>query len=360
MSILILILGILILLGLTKIVNMYYNFYHIYKDLDNDERIRYFYNNIIVKLISKRNKTKKIFIFYILIPLIKINYLILSFLISLMHSLCELEFDSFMKKNGFSIQEYSHQEIDKILNFDETNINEFNEININEFNETNINEFNETNKINIPSHNISTSNIQICNVVNSIEENNLDEFKSIINNQDIENLIDEKLEYIINNQNNINLFKQDEKLENFINNKNNEKLENFIKNKNSVNLYDNDDNDENKIINIIDLMKDVEPTNLSNLIKINSKVNENNKVLKIDENNKVLKIDENNEVLKMDGNNEVLKMDENNEVLKMDDIDFGENLNNFINSHNEENNNIRTETNTEVLIIKTGKKKNKI
>ena len=41
MSILILILGILFLAGLTKIVNMYYNFYHIYKDLDNEERIRY-------------------------------------------------------------------------------------------------------------------------------------------------------------------------------------------------------------------------------------------------------------------------------------------------------------------------------
>ena len=86
-------------------------------------------------------------------------------------------------------------------------------------------------------------------------------------------------------------------------------------------------------------MKNAEPTDLSNLIKINSK-------------------DNNDE-------NEVLKIDEN-EVLKMDDIDFGENLNNFLNNYNEENKNGEVknktvlETNKEVLIIKTGKKKNKI
>ena len=358
MSILILILGILFLASLTKIVNMYYNFYHIYKDLDNEERIRYFYNNIIVKLISNRNKTKKFFIFYILIPLIKINYLILSFLISLMHSLCELELDNLMKKNGFSIQECSHQEIDKILNFNE------NDENKNENNDE-FNVFNEINEINNSSMNISNSNIQICNVRKSfVEEINYDEKESIINNQNIENLIDEKLGFLINNQNNFDLFnneelsKSSELLCDFNNfslnndNKNNEKLENFIKNKNCINSNDNNDsnndsdnddnnnsdNNDSKITNIIELMKNAEPTDLSNLIKINSKDNNDDNILKIDE----------------------------NEVLKMDDIDFGENLNNFLNNYNEENineevkNKTVLETNKEVLIIKTGKKKNKI
>ena len=353
MSILILILGILFLVGLTKIVNMYYNFYHIYKDLDNEERIRYFYNNIIVKLISNRNKTKKIFIYYMLIPLIKINYLILSFLISLMHSLCELELDNFMKKNGFSIQECSHQEIDKILNFNENNEN-------NENNDE-FSVFNEMNEINDSSLNLSNSNIQISNVKKLlVEENNYDEDKSILNNQNIENLIDEKLEFLINNQNNFDLFqnnelsKSSELLYDFNNfslnndNKNNEKLENFIKNKNCINSTDSNftdsnstdsnstdsNNNDNKITNIIELMNDVEPTNLSNLIKINSKDNIYDNILKIDE---------------------------NNEVLKMDDIDFGENLNNFMINYNEENKKkIILETKTEVSIIKTGKKKNKI
>jgi hypothetical protein len=335
MSILILILGILFLAGLTKIVNMYYNFYHIYKDLDNEERIRYFYNNIIVKLISNRNKTKKIFIYYILIPLIKINYLILSFLISLMHSLCELELDNFMKKNGFSIQECSHHEIDKILNFND-----------NDENNDELSIFNEITEINDSSENLLNSNIQISNVKKSlVEENNYDEDKSILNNQNIENLIDEKLEFLINNQNNFDLFKNDElskssellyDFNNFsLNNdsKNNEKLENFIKNKNCINSTDSNNND-NKITNIMELMNDVEPTNLNHLLKINS----NDKMY-----------------------DNTLKIDDNNEVLKMDDIDFGENLNNFMINYNEENKKkIILEPKTEVSIIKTGKKKNKI
>ncbi len=364
MSILILILGILFLAGLTKIVNMYYNFYHIYKDLDNEERIRYFYNNIIVKLISNRNKTKKIFIYYILIPLIKINYLILSFLISLMHSLCELELDNFMKKNGFSIQECSHHEIDKILNYNE-----------NDENDDELSIFNEINEINDTSQNLSNLNIQICTVKkSSLEENNYgeDENKNILSNHNIENLIDEKLEFLINNQNNLNIFKNDEilissELYDFNNfslnndNKNNEKLENFIKNKNCTSCID----DENKATNIMELMNDIEPTNITNLVKFNLKNNilkndDNNELLKIDDNNEVLKIDDNNEVLKINDNNEVLKIDDNNELLKIDDIDFGENLNNFINNYNEEKKKITSETNTEVLIIKTGKKKNKI
>jgi len=291
MSYLILILGILFLIGCTKIVNMYYNFYHIYKDLDNNERIKYFYNNIIVNLISRHNKIKKIFIFYILIPLIKINYIFLSFWISLMHSLCELDFDKFMKENGFSIHECSHQELDKILNFNDINDNIENEVD-------------GDNKINILLENIET------------EDN-----KNVLDNEIIENTIDQNLSILLNNQNSVNQNENiiNTELLNFNNfsieneNINNEKLENIVKNNNVIFL------ENNKIINIEEIIKDVEPTDLSNLIKY----------------------------------------EENNEVLKMDDIDFGENLNNFINNYTEENKK-EIEINKEVLIIKTGKKKNKV
>ena len=270
---------------------MYYNFYHIYKDLDNNERIKYFYNNIIVNLISRHNKLKKIFIFYILIPLIKINYIILSFEISLMHSLCELDFDKFMKENGFSIQECSHQELDKILNF-----NDFND------NIDNDNLENDENKINKLLENIETDD-------------------NLLENKIIENSIDDKISILLNNQ---NLIKDNEnsinsELLNFNNlsiennNINNEKLENIVKN----NINSSEINN-GKIINIEEIINDTEPTDLSNLIKMN--------------------------------------YEDNNEVLKMDDIDFGENLNNFINNYAEESNK-ELEIKKEVLIIKTGKKK---
>ncbi len=297
MSFLILILGILFLIGCTKIVNMYYNFYHIYKDLDNNERIKYFYNNIIVNLISRHNKIKKIFIFYILIPLIKINYIFLSFEISLMHSLCELDFDKYMNENGFSIHECSHQEVDKILNFNDFNDHIENEINDDDNKTNNLLENKE-----------------------SQDNNNLLKNESIENT---ENTIDQNLSILLNNQNSINQNQNENtinsELLNFNNfsieneNINNEKLENIVKN-NNINFSDN-----NKIINIEEIIKDVEPTDLNNLIKY----------------------------------------EENNEVLKMDDIDFGENLNNFINNYTEENKK-EIEINKEVLIIKTGKKKNKV
>jgi len=108
--------GILFFGFLIKITKLYRNFYKISKNLNTDERIKFFNNKYIVAIISKYNFIKHIFIFYILIPTIKINYFILSIFISLIHSLCEMEYDDFMEKNGFSFTDFSHDEIEKILN----------------------------------------------------------------------------------------------------------------------------------------------------------------------------------------------------------------------------------------------------
>ena len=88
--------GILFLGFLLKMINLYINFYKICKNLNTDDKIKYFNNKYIIRIILKFNIIKYIFIFYILIPTIKINYFILSFFISLIHSLCEIEYDDFM------------------------------------------------------------------------------------------------------------------------------------------------------------------------------------------------------------------------------------------------------------------------
>jgi hypothetical protein len=200
--------GILFFVFLIKIGNLYKNFYKICKKLDSDDRIKFFNNKYIVSMISKFYFIKQIFIFYILIPAIKINYFFLSIFISLIHSLCEIEYDNFMEKNGFSLTDFSHDEIDKILN---NNDDEKNELYNNEINE-----------------------------INEILENK-------------EKLIDKKIEFYIENQNNIEIFNINNSLDYTT-------LENLINN-----------NEFNTNLNIEELKKDM------NII------NEGIEVLKIDD-----------------------------------------------------------------------------
>ena len=47
------------------------------------------------------------------------------------------------------------------------------------------------------------------------------------------------------------------------------------------------------------------------------------------------------------------------EVLKVDDIDFGDNLNTFLNSFNTKDNKIKVDNSENIVFIKAGKKKNK-
>jgi hypothetical protein len=256
--------GILFLGFLLKMINLYINFYKVCKNLNTDDRIKYFNNKYIIAIISKFNIIKHIFIFYILIPTIKINYFILSFFISLIHSLCEIEYDDFMEKNGFSFSDFNHDEIEKILN---NNSDDEDMIN---------------NKDLIKNINIT---------------NNIDEKNKILENK--EKLIDQKIEFYIKNQNNIENLNINN-LEDF------EKLQNLI--------HSND----------FDFSTDLNAT-------LNSTLNL--------------------EELKKDMN----IINEGIEVLKIDDIDFGENLNTFLNNFNKENKKIDTTEN--IVVIKAGKKK---
>lgn len=258
--------GILIVAFLLRMINLYINFYKICKNLDADERIKFFNNKYIIAIISKFNIIKNIFIFYILIPTIKINYFILSFFISLIHSLCEIEYDDFMEKNGFSFSDFNHDEIEKILNNnsdDEKNDDE------------------------------AKNNYDINNQINNINEKN-----KILENK--EKLIDQKIEFYIKNQNNI------ENL-NINNLEDYQKLQNLINNDFNFDINNDLNTTLNSTLNLEDLRKDM------NIIN------------------------------------------EGIEVLKIDDIDFGENLNTFLNNFNKENKKIDNTEN--IVVIKAGKKK---
>ena len=221
--------GILFFGFLFKMINLYRNFYKVCKNLDTDERIKFFNNKYIVAVISKFSIIKNFFIFFILIPIIKFNYFILSIFISLIHSLCEMEYDDFMEKNGFSFSDFSHDEIEKILN-------------------DNNDENDNINNININNNNV-IRNYDDINIIKNDEKNKILENK--------EKLIDQKIEFFMKNKNNL------EKLDINI-------LEDYTKLENLI-LNNNLNFDFNTNINIEELKKDM------NII------NEGIEVLKIDD-----------------------------------------------------------------------------
>ena len=102
-----------IVLG-TKFVNYYYNFYHIYTYLDYEQKLSYFKNTYLINMVSKYSVVKKITVHYILIPIIKINYIIILVFITLLYSLCFNEFKKYIKKkNIFNITNIKDLQIDE-------------------------------------------------------------------------------------------------------------------------------------------------------------------------------------------------------------------------------------------------------
>ena len=70
----------------TKLINYYYNFYHIYRYLDYDQKLGYFKSNILINIISRNIVVKRLIVYYMIIPLIKINYLFIQIFITLLYS----------------------------------------------------------------------------------------------------------------------------------------------------------------------------------------------------------------------------------------------------------------------------------
>ena len=268
----------LIILG-TNFINYYYNFFYMYKQLDNYEKFKYFNNNILIKLISKNSKLKIFITVFILTPLIKINYVLISTLIYLLYALCENEMDNILLKNGID-NTY------KKITFNNTNIEDTAPI-IN-FNNTNIEDTAPIiNFIKNDDIKLINLNDKLVDITNSptILKNDVDLFMSIVNN---------KISNISTNKDNINNMDNMKNMDNIENIENIEKMENIIQEKNEILLpVLNNDIVKQILENIVDSMTDKEHHNFENKIL---NIDEEGVKIEKDENTK-LKIEELSEYL---------------------------------------------------------------
>lgn len=318
----------------TVLVNYYYKFYHIYKFLDHEQKIGYFKNNRIVNIISQNLIFKNIFINYILTPLIKINYVFILLFITLLYSLCHIEFNNFIKNDEILFKK-------KLIN-DETNKNLI---------ESDIkNKFNDISETSCVFESIDF-------IDNSISEQNIND-----DNLDYENSKDFNIK-----KENSNLSKEITEVYNITNDYDNNisNIMNFLsktvltKNKTDVivkdqvdNIIKNDNLNDSNLNNI----------NFSNEINIllSNNINEN-KIDDIDTNNNL----EDYLVIENVYNNET--MDKNNiyktiinEEISIDEINFGTNIEDLSNLFiNNKNDNEKKETNSNIKseIIRICKKK---
>ena len=186
----------LFIILITKFIEYYYKFYHIYKFLDINQKYEYFKNNFIVKSICKSEKIKNIVIYYFLVPVIKINYVGISLLISLLYSLCEKEFEQYVTKNN--MKENNAKDIDNelFLNLDSTYINDYNSnitniIKLTNNTEEEVNNIHEDNNTN--DNNTNDNNVQEDNINLNAEEN----YYFVDNTNEVDLNLEKELEYLI-------------------------------------------------------------------------------------------------------------------------------------------------------------------
>lgn len=340
---------IIIMIFGTKFVNYYYKFYHMLKYLDIDQKFNYFKINTIVNLISYNEKIKNFIIYYVLIPIIKLNYISISLFTSLLNSLCEKDVDNFFNK-------INESEIIKINPI--TNLNSNVILNIDNMVKTMI-----PNTIKIIKNNEPISDTLF--IYNDVvaETNNkiylLNDKSDLINDQSIilndeTNLPNDEIDLLNNGTNlineqcvtNINLLNlSDTKYKLF--QEKNIVTNNYINNNIMNQFPDNDNlndylvNTDTKVINLLsnNINTDVFDTNnyLSNIKTINSELKDT------DDNFKNIA-----DLIKLSNN----KSEETNiiETINIDDIDFGDIENSSITSN-------PTPINTKSNIIKIGKKK---
>lgn len=349
----------------TRLVNYYYNFYHIYNYLDYEQKISYFKSNYLINMISKYHIVKKVVVYYLLIPLIKFNYLFISIFITLLYSLCYQEFKKIIKEQqqkkhthkkskkktyNYILSESNDNAINNNLSID--NIETIQQDNIEEKgnktyeigkyetehneifeNEIQVNDILNVNKID------SDFNDGISNIMEFISETNLNNDEKA-NKADIDILSSNDVKKTINSQNNeykLNLLNEIDslKIQNTTNeNDKNSDSENNLSNylSDSLRINDNTNNDEKSIDEYLIINKNKFIDNKNSKIEQNKITNLENKDL-----------------------NDV------NETINLEDIDFGtkiEELNiDKIKKTITQVNSINGETKKK--IIKIGKKKNK-
>lgn len=367
----------------TKFVNYYHNFYHIYSFLDNEQKFSYFKNTFIVNLISKNKFIKKFTIFYLLIPIVKLNYLFIQLFITLLYSLCHNEFNKVIQNH---IQQEKNNKlknsvINNLIQVDfsenylsESKSNENDELEKNDELENNlhidskvkINDINLNSNLNLDKVQ-EVSDCDLNNIKNDYENNlNINNINDIKN--DYENNMTNIIDFIsdINKSNSkINLMNDINEINNI--NEINDTSENYI----DIDRYQNLINNSNQIINSHNYKsKSLNLLNELDLLKSfkdsKTEIIEKNKEKKIEytENNldneltDYLVIEE----LNLNNNNNIEKIKKKYsdiETINIDDIDFSvRNIEDLILQPltKSENLDIKENKNKE-NIIKIGKKK---
>lgn len=382
----------------TKLINYYYNFYHIYNYLDNEQKIGYFKSNYLVNIISKYPLVKKIIVYYFLIPLIKINYLFISIFITMLYSLCYFEFKKILneqsKKNKKNIK--NKKKTYNLILSETSSTNDL--INLNNLNNTT----ELTNSINDINNEINTNNTNISND----DEHEYDNKNEIITN--ISNISNDA-EHEYNNKNeikNVDLIGTD--YDNGILN-----IMEFMSSTNSqydIDIDNNNDNDEintsllsniendkfvsNYLLKTQIINNEVRELNLLNeinLLKTNQNMNKKTYIhdTELLKNNDLRNVEhfiyepknEDNDIdeyLVIDNkenpiinnittgnyknflNNNKISDDEPNDIINFDEIDFGEKIEELnINKLNDKMTNLNKSNIVDKKIIKIGKKKTK-
>ncbi len=354
--ILALITGFFIYFG-TKFVNYYYNFYHIYRYLDSYQKLNYFKNISIINYLNKNIDVKKKIIYYFFIPLIKLNYLIISLFVSIVYSLCEDDFTEYLqKKNLVLTSSNTNSNTTHDDNIKETITN----TNTNTITNTNTNTYNQSELL------INHDFLNTLNRDNIKESNNYESGEKNNDNYMMLNKYSSSSENSIGSIGSIgsNIISKDKKKNNFKN------IDNFDSPSPEVNnQYELDISNELDLLkpfgtkNNIVLNEQEDNENIDNYIMLNEAKSNTNTESKF---KSIGIIGKNNNIIKT-----VNGLDKNNEsniieTIRIDEIDFGDNLSNILNSDhvdkpnekpNEKPNDKKTKE-IKILPIKIGKKKN--
>lgn len=362
----------------TKLINYYYNFFHIYNYLDYEQKMGYFKSNYLVNVVSKHPIIKKIIVYYFLIPLIKINYLFISIFITMLYSLCYFEFKIILDeqyKKSKKNKKNKKKTYDLILSetsatndsFDLSNLNNCKspiEPITNSSNNTNIlqddkNEIKNVEQIGTDYDNGILNIMEFISSTNSQCENNNDVINNNTNNSNNSNndidddtnllSINESGRTILNNLSKISLANNNCEL-------------NLL---NEINLLKTNSNSDKDIC-----IQDVKPLNDNNLThdenfvqEVKNEDNDINEYLVMDneknQSNNITTSDYKNFI----NNNKISVNVEANDTINFDEIDFGDKIEELnidkLNNDSLNLNKLNKSDTVEKKIIKIGKRKQK-
>ena len=385
----------------TKLVNYYYNFYHIYSYLDYEQKQGYFKSNYLINLISEYTMIKKIIVHYILIPIIKLNYLFISIFITLLYSLCYFELKKILKEQY--IKTHKHKKNKKktykmILTELSNNITNTNKqmtsLDINLSN--NSNNHNNTN-LSTDETNLSKDETNLLKDETNLSIDEIESRKYIVEKKNFKNDIchldkigldyDDKILNIVEFMSVEEELKNSFKLDN-INNDSFTRCYDVIENQSKENKQqeiglNSSTNNKLNLLNEIDSLKtnnqhpyinpNMNEDNISNYICDNINENESGNNKNVNDIDEYLFVDDkieniskfisnNNINIKNTGKSLMLINDKQNDLINLEDIDFGFNFENITNrkSNKESNKEINKSETIQVMekkIIKIGKKK---